>query len=168
MLDVVQRYLPQLFSERPKPLTHVTHVFDTMITVKAQPAELPCATLSMLTYYRTSRSLHFPFWAVCSLSGAQPEIWSVSWKPPVHRIAFGCLLFLSIQRSGVRARWRVRGPRAPLAPSTVGRMRPNTGPDCRQPRLSAPGPAAIPGPPEVCCPLRCCQGRPVGLGPPRA
>jgi hypothetical protein len=48
----------------------------------------PCATLSMLTYYRTSRSLHFPFWAVCSLSGAQPEIWSVRWKPPVHRIAF--------------------------------------------------------------------------------
>jgi hypothetical protein len=48
----------------------------------------PCATLSMLTYYRTSRSLHFPFWAVCSLSGAQPEIWSVSWKLRVHRIAF--------------------------------------------------------------------------------
>ena len=45
----------------------------------------PCATLSMLTYYRTSRSLHFPFWAVCSLSGSQPEIWSVSWKPPVLR-----------------------------------------------------------------------------------
>ncbi len=53
-------------------------------------SSMPCATLSMLTYYRTSRSLHFPFWAVssCSLSGAQPEIWSVSWKPPVHRIAF--------------------------------------------------------------------------------
>ena len=48
----------------------------------------PCATRSMLTYYRTSRSLHFPFGAVCSLSGAQPEIWSVSWKPPVHRAAF--------------------------------------------------------------------------------
>jgi hypothetical protein len=30
----------------------------------------PCATLSMLTYYRTSRSLHFPFWAVRSLSGS--------------------------------------------------------------------------------------------------
>ena len=41
----------------------------------------PCATLSMLTYYRTSRSLHFPFWAVCSLPGAQPEIWSVGWSP---------------------------------------------------------------------------------------
>jgi hypothetical protein len=42
----------------------------------------------MLTCYRTSRSLHFPFWAVCSLSGAQPGIWSVGWSPPVHRIAF--------------------------------------------------------------------------------
>ena len=52
------------------------------------PSQIPCATLSMLTYYRTSRSLHFPFWAVCSLSGAQPEIWSVGWNPPVHRIAF--------------------------------------------------------------------------------
>ncbi len=58
----------------------------------------PCATLSMLAYDRTSRSLllvvHFPFWAVlvCSLSGAQPEIWSVGWKPPVHRIPFGCSL----------------------------------------------------------------------------
>ena len=53
----------------------------------------PCATLSMLTYYRTSRSLHFPFWAVCSLSGSQPEIWSVGWNPPVHRIAFRFVAF---------------------------------------------------------------------------
>ena len=45
----------------------------------------PCATMSKLTCYRTSRSFHFPFWAVCSLSGSQPEIWSVSWKPPVLR-----------------------------------------------------------------------------------
>ncbi len=45
-------------------------------------ARAPCATLSMLTYYQTSRSLHFPFGAVCSLSGAQPEIWSVSSRPP--------------------------------------------------------------------------------------
>jgi len=33
----------------------------------------PCATMSKLTCYRTSRSFHFPFWAVCSLSGTQPE-----------------------------------------------------------------------------------------------
>ena len=57
----------------------------------------PCATLSMLAYYRTSRSLHFPFWAVCSLSGAQPEIWSVGWNPPVERIA--CRLFLASLQS---------------------------------------------------------------------
>ena len=50
----------------------------------------------MLTYYRTSRSLHFPFGAACSLSGAQPEMWSVSWKPPVHRTAFP-LFFASLQ-----------------------------------------------------------------------
>ena len=40
------------------------------------PAEAvaPCATMSTLTYCRTSRSFHFPFGAVCSLSGTQPEI----------------------------------------------------------------------------------------------
>jgi hypothetical protein len=82
---------------------------------------LPCATLSMLTYYRTSesRSLHFPFWAVCSLSGAQPEIWSVGWNPPVHRIAFR--LFVAFPFKHVlrrQPRRRARGPRAPLARST--------------------------------------------------
>ena len=59
------------------------------------PSTGPCATLSlsMLTYCRTSRSLHFPFGAVCSLSGAlgtgdlvcQLE---ATTGPPVHRIAF--------------------------------------------------------------------------------
>ncbi len=81
----------------------------------------PCATLSMLAYYQTSRSLHFPVGAVCSLSGAQPEITSVSWWSLVSRRQLvGCLLFLSIhwQRSGVPARRRVSGPRAPLARST--------------------------------------------------
>jgi hypothetical protein len=85
-------------------------------TVQALAA--PCATLSMLTYYRTSRSLHFPFGAVCSLSGAQPKIWPVSWKPPVERQLVVCLLVLSIQRSGVPVGRRVRGPRAPLARCT--------------------------------------------------
>jgi hypothetical protein len=33
----------------------------------------PCATMSLLTCYRTSRNFHFPFRAVCSLSGTQPE-----------------------------------------------------------------------------------------------
>jgi hypothetical protein len=34
----------------------------------------PCASMSTLTCYRTSRSFHFPFWAVCSLSGTQPDL----------------------------------------------------------------------------------------------
>jgi hypothetical protein len=53
----------------------------------------------MLTYHRTSRSLHFPFRAVCSLSGSQPEIWSVSWKPPVHRIMIAFRLFVASLQS---------------------------------------------------------------------
>ena len=80
----------------------------------------PCATLSMLTYYRTSRSLHFPFWAVCSLSGAQPEIWSVGWNPPVHRIAssrFGILREERI-RAGINANPRLYSRRTcPFIPA---------------------------------------------------
>ena len=82
----------------------------------------------MLTYYRTSRSLHFPFWAVCSLSGAQPEIWSVGWNPPVHRMACRLFVFPLIPTcSGVPARRRVSGPRAPLARTTLGRSGPRRG-----------------------------------------
>jgi hypothetical protein len=36
-----------------------------------------------------------PQWAVCSLSGAQPEIGSVSWNPPAHRIAFRLFVALN-------------------------------------------------------------------------
>ena len=47
------------------------------------------------------REAHFPFGAVCSLSGAQPEIWSVGWNPPVvgpvHRIAFRLFVAASLQ-----------------------------------------------------------------------
>ncbi len=97
----------------------------------------------MLTYYRTSRSLHFPFWAVCSLSGAQPEIWSVSWKPPVHRIiAFRLFVALPFNQhpsssappEGEGApgssgpvhwgQWQVRGGRSPgfkLVPGPLAR-----------------------------------------------
>ena len=85
----------------------------------------PCATLSMLTYYRTSRSLHFPFWALCSLSGSQPEIWSVSWNPPVHRIA--CRLFLFSSQSTSSAFPKVEGEGAPGSSGPVhprARMRP--------------------------------------------
>ena len=54
------------------------------------PIEYPLAPLSvsMLTYrsyYRTSRSLHFPFGAACSLSGSQPEIWSDSLSVGTHQ-----------------------------------------------------------------------------------
>jgi hypothetical protein len=71
----------------------------------------PCTTLSMFTYYRTPRSLHFPFWAVCSLSGSQPEIWSVSWKPPVLRIA--CRLFVVPLISTFRRSSQAEGEGAP-------------------------------------------------------
>ena len=85
----------------------------------------PCATLSMLTYYRTSRSLHFPFWAVCSLSGAQPEIWSVGWNPPVHRIA--CRLFVVPLNPTFRRSSQAEGERAPGSSGPVhsGHIRPN-------------------------------------------
>jgi hypothetical protein len=77
-------------------------------------------TLLTGTYYRTSRSLHFPFGAVCSLSGAQPEIWSVSWKPPLHRMLFGCSLLSLQSTSFVVSPTEGEGPRgrAPLARST--------------------------------------------------
>jgi hypothetical protein len=32
-----------------------------LLPLPGPAASRPCATLSMLTYYRTSRSLHFPF-----------------------------------------------------------------------------------------------------------
>ena len=40
---------------------------------RSPPEGASCATMSSHTCYRTSRSFHFPFWAVCSLSGTQPE-----------------------------------------------------------------------------------------------
>ncbi len=65
-------------------LAEMTHWLMTASTPKTfYPASrdlgevnqwVPCATLSMLTCYRTWRSLHFPLWAVCSLSGSQPEM----------------------------------------------------------------------------------------------
>ena len=101
----------------------------------------------MLTYYRTSRSLHFPLafgHYICSLSGAQPagggpEIWSVSWKPPLeraHRIASGCRLF-QVVASPHSGRWTTLRPRSSQAEARgVGvtrRARPRA-------RLVGPGP----------------------------
>jgi hypothetical protein len=56
-------------------------------------------------------SSHFPFWAVCSLSGSQPEIWPVSWNPPVHRIA--CRLFVVPLNPTFRRSSQAEGERAP-------------------------------------------------------
>ena len=86
----------------------------------------PCATLSMLTYYRTSRSLHFPFWAVCSLSGAQPEIWSVGWSPPVHRIAFRLFVAFPFNpRPSSSAPPEGEGAPGSSGPVHLGHIRPN-------------------------------------------
>jgi hypothetical protein len=43
---------------------------------KKTPSRGPCATLSMLTgtYYRTSRSLHFPFWALADAPFLKPGL----------------------------------------------------------------------------------------------
>jgi hypothetical protein len=96
----------------------------------------------MLTYYRTSRSSHFPFWAVCSLSGSQPEIWSVSWNPPVHRIAFR--LFVAFLSINVPAFSQAKGEGAPGSsgpPVHSGQFGPRVKSDLRnhqaivQPRL---------------------------------
>ena len=91
-------------------------------TAEAAKWVSPCATLSMLTtYYRTSRSLHFPFWAVCSLSGAQPEIWSVGWNPPVHRRAFRLFVAFPLQSTSfVVSPAGGRGGPGLLWPGTLG------------------------------------------------
>jgi hypothetical protein len=86
---------------------------------------VPCATLSMLTYYRTSRSSHFPFGAVCSLSGARPEIWSGHRLEPTSTWdgfsvvrCFPSNSFHVDPPSESPTLRRVKGPRAPLARST--------------------------------------------------
>jgi len=84
-------------------------VCDTQAANDLGPPRLPCTNMSMFTY-RTSRSPHFPFWAVaaCSLSGAhwQPDLrdWprSVNWIRGHHHstsrklslLRVGCSLFL--------------------------------------------------------------------------
>ncbi len=101
---------------------HVPLLVCAVTSVRAPST--PCATLSMLTYYRTSRSLHFPFGAVCSLSGSQPEIWSVSWKRRVHRIA--CRLFVFSLISTFRRSSQAEGEGAPgsSGPAHLGHRRP--------------------------------------------
>jgi hypothetical protein len=97
----------------------------------------------MLTYYRASRSSHFPFGAVCSLSGSQPEIWSVSWNPPVHRIA--CRLF--VVPLNVPASSQAKGEGAPGSsgpPGPLGPIRPE-GPGSSRESREPPWPGRDPG-----------------------
>ena len=96
----------------------------------------PCATMSTLTCYRTSRSFHFPFWAVCSLSGTQPEFSFGRLQPHVEKDKPRCFWLPFNPRPSSSAPRRVTGPRAPLARSTRAirpqqLTRPSTGHDSR-------------------------------------
>jgi hypothetical protein len=70
-----------------------------------------CAAMSTRTCYRTSRSFHFPFWAVCSLSGTQPELPLGRLHPHLEKGILS-LFFASSQFNVLRASTRVRRPRA--------------------------------------------------------
>ncbi len=91
-----------------------------------------CATMSSHTCYRTSTSFHFPFGAVCSFSGAQPEF-SVGRLHPLahlkgHPLVICC--FLSIQRpSGVNEGEATPGP---TWPGPLGPQRPKGHSACRR------------------------------------
>jgi hypothetical protein len=71
--------------------------------------------MSSHTCYRTSRSAHFPFWAVCSLSGTQPELSLGRLHPHVERDALS-LFAASSQFNVLRASTRVRRPPGPTWP----------------------------------------------------
>ena len=93
-----------------------------------QTASDPCATLSMLTYYRTSRSLHFPFWAVCSLSRWIPTGDLVSQLEPTStRIAFRLFVASLQSTSFVVSQAEGEGAPGPAGPVHLGRTGP-TGP----------------------------------------
>ena len=82
---------------------------------RSPPEGASCATMSSHTCYRTSRSFHFPFWAVCSLSGTQPEFSFGRLQPHVEKDKPRCFLLPFNPRPSASAPRRVRGPRAPLA-----------------------------------------------------
>ncbi len=82
-----------------------------------------CATMSSHTCYRTSRSFHFPFGAVCSLSGTQPEIsLGPSRLHPHVEKGILSLFVASSQFNVLRASLatRVRRPRARPGPVHLG------------------------------------------------
>jgi hypothetical protein len=136
----------------------------------------PCATLSSHAHLLSNiEKLTLPtgLWALCSLSGAQPagggpEIWSVSWKPPLeraHRIASGCRLF-QVAASPHSGRWTTLRPRSSQAEArgfTTRRAR-GPGPDSSDlARLVGPGPVNSGrlgcGPSESCGPWNLNTGR---------
>jgi hypothetical protein len=74
--------------------------------------------MSSHTCYRTSRSFHFPFGAVCSLSGTQPEF-SLGWVHPHVEKDIRSLLLASSQFNVLRASTRVRRPPGPTWPGST-------------------------------------------------
>jgi len=86
---------------------------------RSPPEGASCATMSSHTCYRTSRSFHFPFWAVCSLSGTQPEFSLGRLHPHVEKDILS-LFLASSQFNVLRASTRVRRPRARPGPVHLG------------------------------------------------
>ena len=145
-----------------RPLPEVASGF---VALRSEPESArasgrePCATMSLLTCYQTSRSFHFPFGAVCSesLSGTQPEFSLGRLQPHVEKDILPLFVASSIPRPSASA--RVRGPRP--GPLRLGPWRPIEGGStvvaCR---LGAPGrprgPARWPAPqPNGVRVLRC-------------
>ena len=85
---------------------------------RSPPEGASCATMSSHTCYRTSRSFHFPFWAVCSLSGTQPEFSLGRLHPHVEKDILS-LFLASSQFNVLRASTRVRRPPGPTWPGST-------------------------------------------------
>ena len=85
---------------------------------RSPPEGASCATMSSHTCYRTSRSFHFPFWAVCSLSGTQPEFSLGRLHPHVEKDILS-LFVASSQFNVLRASTRVRPPPGPTWPGST-------------------------------------------------
>ena len=85
---------------------------------RSPPEGASCATMSSHTCYRTSRSFHFPFWAVCSLSGTQPEFSLGRLHPHVEKDTLS-LFLASSQFNVLRASTRVRRPPGPTWPGST-------------------------------------------------
>ena len=82
---------------------------------RSPPEGASCATMSSHTCYRTSRSFHLPFWAVCSRSRTQPEFSLGRLHPHVEKDILS-LFVASSQFNVLRASTRVRPPPGPTWP----------------------------------------------------